>query len=109
MPFFPPPLSPSFKVVIRCDSLSNLTEVFQTIRTSKLSRRHFGGDITESIMSTQIRERFSWQKMLLDSYDDMMAVNKQHTFSNAKNTIPLSKRLHVKIKRGELLVQAREC
>lgn len=69
---YSPPLSPSsqcFKVVIRCDSLSNLSEGFipSMLQCSVIWVAFCWQYNRESIMSTQICERFSRQKMLLDS------------------------------------------
>lgn len=69
---YSPPLSPSsqcFKVVIRCDSLSNLSEGFipSTLQCSVILVAFCWRYNRESIMSTQICQRFSRQKMLLDS------------------------------------------
>lgn len=70
--YSPPSTSPSsqcFKVVIRCDNLSDFSEGFLPCMLQPLvilvafSLRYN----RESIMSTQICERFSLQKMLLDS------------------------------------------
>lgn len=99
---YSPPLSSlpqCFKDMIRCDSLSNLSKGFipSMLQRLVILVAFCWRYNRESIMSTQICKRFSRKKDGSWRFDDMMAVNKLH-FSWAKNIIPLSKWLHVKIK-----------